>query len=74
MGVDRPGCRRCTVVDASGDPSELASRITLARFTHAGVIATSTNAVRCETHRTWNRPEVAELAKLHTHVAPNYGL
>ena len=29
-----------------------------------GVIPTSTNAVLSETHRTWNRPEAAELGKL----------
>jgi nicotinamidase-related amidase len=60
------------VMDASGDPSEMASRTTLARFGQAGVIPTSTNAVLCETHRTWARPEAAELAKLYMIVAPNY--
>ena len=40
--------------------------------TQAGVMPTSTNAVLCEIHRTWNRPEAAELAKLYTIVAPNY--
>jgi nicotinamidase-related amidase len=60
------------VIDASGDPSELASRTTLARFTQAGVIPTSTNAVLCEAHRTWARPEAAELAKLYMLTAPNY--
>jgi len=59
-------------MDASGDPSEFASRTTLARFAQAGVIPTTANAVLCETHRTWNRPEAAELAKLHALVAPNY--
>ena len=33
---------------------------------------TSTNAVLSETHRTWNRPEAAELAKLYALVAPNF--
>src|SRR5215471_11164123 len=36
------------VIDASGDPSEMASRTTLARFTQAGIIPTSANAVICE--------------------------
>lgn len=61
------------VMDASGDPSEMASRVTLARFGQAGVIPTSTNAVLSEAHRTWNRPEAAELAKLYAIAAPNYG-
>src|SRR5262249_40191349 len=60
------------VTDASGDPSELASRTTIARFVQAGVVPTSANAVICEIHRTWNRPEAAELAELYTMVAPNY--
>jgi nicotinamidase-related amidase len=60
------------VIDASGDPSDLASRTSLARFVQGGVIPTSTNAVISEVHRTWNRPEAAELAKLYGLVAPNY--
>lgn len=60
------------VMDASGDPSEMASRTTLARLVQGGVIPTSTNAVLSEMHRTWNRPEAAELAKLYAIAAPNY--
>jgi nicotinamidase-related amidase len=66
------GYKVYAVMDASGDPSELASRTTLARFAQAGVIPTSTNAVLSETHRTWARPEAAEIAKLYSLVAPNY--
>lgn len=66
------GFKVYAVIDASGDPSEMTSRTTLARFTQAGVIPTSTNAVLSETHRTWRRPEAAELAKLYALVAPNY--
>ena len=66
------GYKVYAVIDASGDPSELASRTTVARFAQAGVVPTSTNAVLSETHRTWNRPEAAELAKLYALVAPNY--
>jgi nicotinamidase-related amidase len=66
------GFKVYAVTDASGDPSELASRTTIARFVQAGIIPTSTNAVLSEAHRTWNRPEAAELAKLYALVAPNY--
>jgi nicotinamidase-related amidase len=66
------GFKVYAVMDASGDPSKLASRTTLARFTQAGVIPTSANAVICEVHRTWNRPDAAELAQLYTMVSPNY--
>ena len=66
------GFKVYVVIDASGDPSELASRTTLGRFVQAGIIPTSTNAVLSETHRTWNRPEASELGKLYSLVAPNY--
>src|SRR5574341_319616 len=67
------GYKVYAVIDASGDPSEMVSRTTVARFIQAGVVPTTANAVICEIHRTWNRPEAAELAKLYTIVAPNYG-
>ena len=60
------------VVDASGDPSEMASRATLARFTQAGIVPTSTNAVICELHRTWRRPEAEEIADIYTVATPIY--
>ena len=66
------GFKVYAVMDASGDPSEMASHTTLARFTQGGVIPTTTNSVLSELHRTWNRPEAAELAKLYGLVAPNY--
>jgi len=66
------GFKVYAVMDASGDPSEMASRTTLARFIQAGVVPISTNAVLSETHRTWNRPEAGELAKLYGLAAPNY--
>ena len=60
------------VIDASGDPSEIASRTSLARFVQGGVKPTSANALLSELHRTWARPEAAELAKLYGLAAPNY--
>jgi nicotinamidase-related amidase len=60
------------VIDASGDPSEMASRVSVARFVQGGVKPTSTNALLSEMHRTWARPEAAELAKLYALAAPNY--
>src|SRR5262247_353667 len=66
------GYKVYAVMDASGDPSEMASRISLARFRQGGVIPISANAVLAEVHRTWNRPEAAELAKLYGLVSPNY--
>jgi nicotinamidase-related amidase len=60
------------VIDASGDPSEMASRTTVARFAQAGIVPTSANAVLCELQRTWNRSDAADFAKLYGMVAPNY--
>jgi nicotinamidase-related amidase len=60
------------VMDASGDPTEMVSRTTLARFTQAGIVPTTTNAVICELHRTWARPEAAEIADIYTIATPNY--
>jgi len=62
-----------TVHDASGDPSEFASRITIARLALAGVVPTSTNAVLCEFQQHWRREDNAKFAALYTLVAPNYG-
>jgi nicotinamidase-related amidase len=66
------GFKVYAVTDASGDPSELASRTTLARLAQAGVVPVTANVVLGEVHRTWNRPEVAEIAKLYSLISPNY--
>jgi nicotinamidase-related amidase len=66
------GYKVYAVVDASGDPSEMASRASVARFVQGGVIPISTNAVLSEVHRTWARPEAAEIGKLYALVSPNY--
>ncbi|MEY9535805.1 isochorismatase family protein [Sinorhizobium fredii] len=60
------------VIDASGDPSDLVSRTTLARFVQSGVVPTSTNAAISELHRTWRRPEASEIADIYSVASPNY--
>jgi nicotinamidase-related amidase len=60
------------VIDASGDPSPMASQTTLARLAQAGVIPISTNAVICEIQRTWNRPDAAEYGALYAETNPHY--
>jgi nicotinamidase-related amidase len=60
------------VIDASGDPSEMASRVTVSRLAQAGIVPTSANAVLCELQRTWNRSDAADFARLYGMVAPNY--
>jgi nicotinamidase-related amidase len=66
------GYKVYAVMDASGDPSLLASHTSLARFAQAGVVPTTANAVLSEVHRTWNRPDAGEIAKLYGLAAPNY--
>jgi nicotinamidase-related amidase len=60
------------VIDASGDMSPMASQVTLARLTQAGVVPITTNAVVGELQRTWNRPEAAAFAELYGAFSPNY--
>jgi nicotinamidase-related amidase len=60
------------VIDASGDPSEMVSRTTVARFIQSGIVPTTTNAVICELHRTWRRPEAAQIADIYSVATPNY--
>jgi hypothetical protein len=60
------------VIDASGDVSEMASQVSLARLTQAGVIPITTNAVVGEFQRTWNRPDAAKFAELYATFAPHY--
>jgi nicotinamidase-related amidase len=67
------GFKVYAVHDASGDPSEFTSRITIARLAQAGVVPTSANAVLCEFQQHWNRPNNEAFAALYAMVAPNYG-
>lgn len=66
------GYKVYAVIDASGDPSEMASRSTLARLAQAGIIPVTTNAVMGEFQRTWNRPDAAEWGALYNELVPNY--
>lgn len=60
------------VMDASGDPSEMASRTTLARLTQGGVIPVTTNVVLGELQRTWNRPDAAQWGAFYNGLVPHY--
>jgi nicotinamidase-related amidase len=60
------------VIDASGDLSEMASRVSIARLVQAGVVPITTNAVVGEFQRTWNRPDAAKFAELSATLAPHY--
>jgi nicotinamidase-related amidase len=60
------------VMDASGDPSEMASLTTMLRLTQAGIVPVSTNAVLCEYQRTWARPDAAQWGALYSELVPHY--
>ena len=66
------GFKVYAVIDASGDPTKMVSETTVARFVQSGIVPTTTNAVICELHRTWRRPEAAEIAEIYTVATPNY--
>lgn len=66
------GYKVYAVIDASGDPSEMASRTTLARLAQAGIIPVTTNVVMGEFQRTWNRPDAARWGALYNELVPNY--
>jgi nicotinamidase-related amidase len=66
------GYKVYAVIDASGDPSEMASRTTLARLAQAGIIPITTNAVMGEFQRSWNRPDAARWGALYNELVPNY--
>jgi nicotinamidase-related amidase len=60
------------VIDASGDMSQMASDVTLARLVQAGIVPISTNALVGELQRTWKRPDAAQFAELYGKFAPHY--
>ena len=60
------------VTDASGDPSEIASRTTLARLVQGGVVPVTTNVVIGELQRTWARPDAEAWGALYSEMVPHY--
>ena len=66
------GYKVFAVMDASGDVSEMAYEVTLARMTQAGITPVTTNTILSESHRTWNRPDAAQWGALYAELVPNY--
>lgn len=63
------------VVDASGNWSKMATDLTIARLTQAGVIPIDTLAVISELQKTWNRPDAMDFANVFADdIMPNYRL
>jgi nicotinamidase-related amidase len=66
------GYKVYTVIDASGDVSQMATDAMVARMVQAGVVPVSANVVLCEFQRTWNRPDAAHWGAIYSELAPNY--
>ena len=66
------GYKVYAVMDASGDVSQMASDVTLARMMQAGIVPVTTNTVLSESHRTWNRPDAAKWGALYGELVPHY--
>ena len=58
------GYRVFCVVDASGNWSKMATDLTIARITQAGVMPIDTFAVLSEIMSTWNRPDAMNFAAI----------
>lgn len=66
------GYKVYAVMDASGDVSDMANAVALARMTQAGIIPVTTNTILSESHRTWNRPDAAHWGALYSELVPHY--
>jgi hypothetical protein len=66
------GYKVFAIIDASGNWSKMATDITLARVTQAGVVPVDTFAVLAELMSTWNRPDAMKFAAVMTDLAPAY--
>jgi nicotinamidase-related amidase len=62
------------IVDASGNWSNMATDLSIARVTQAGAMPIDTFAVMSELMNTWNRPEAMDFAQVMIeHIVPAYG-
>jgi nicotinamidase-related amidase len=61
------------IIDASGNWSQMATDITIARIAQAGAIPIDTFAVLAEIMSTWNRPDAMDFAQVMVdHIVPPY--
>ncbi|MPY69963.1 MAG: isochorismatase family protein [Alphaproteobacteria bacterium] len=67
------GYKVFTIVDASGNWSQMATDITLARVVQAGAMPIDTYAILAEIMSTWNRPDAMDFAAVMVdHIVPRY--
>jgi hypothetical protein len=60
------------IIDASGNHSQMATDLTLARITQAGAMPIDTFAVLGELMSTWNRPDAMDFAAVMVDLVPHY--
>lgn len=60
------------VIDASGNWSKMATDITIARMTQAGVIPIDTFVLLAEIMSIWNRPDAMDFAAIMVDIVPPY--
>ncbi len=60
------------IIDASGNHSQMATDLTLARITQAGAMPVDTFAVLGELMKTWNRPDAMDFAGVMVDLVPHY--
>ena len=68
------GYKVFAVVDASGTVSQMASDLTIARLTQAGVVPVDTMGTISELQGTWNRPDAEQWAEVYAQAMPHYQL
>ncbi len=67
------GYKVFTIIDASGNWSQMATDLTLSRVVQAGAMPIDTYAVIGELMSTWNRPDAMEFAAVMVdHIVPPY--
>ena len=66
------GYKVFTIIDASGNWSQMATDLTLARVVQAGAMPIDTYAVIGELMNTWNRPDAMEFAAVMVDLMPVY--
>lgn len=60
------------IIDASGNHSQMATDLTLARIAQAGAMPIDTFAVLGELMSTWNRPDAMDYAAVMVDLVPHY--
>lgn len=60
------------IIDASGNHSQMATDLTLARIAQAGAMPIDTFAVLGELMSTWNRPDAMDFAAVMVDLVPHY--